>query len=147
MVCLFDTAESAQFILNRLARAVIPFGMCFASSKFKVMYENWDSPEPPLTLNGVRLDVVDRFSYLGSYLSKGGSIGSEINARISKAPNWPSQTYYSCKRSREQRWGSFRFVVRVRNMATSSTRYAPSRSVWSSLLTKLGQVQIEWHSK
>ena len=85
VVCLFDTAESAQLILDRLARAVIPFGMCFAPSKCQVMYQDWDSPEPPLTLNGVRLDVVDHFTYLGSCLSKDGSIGSEINARISKA--------------------------------------------------------------
>ena len=44
VVCLFDTAESAQFILDRLARAVIPFGMCFVPSKCKVMYQHWDSP-------------------------------------------------------------------------------------------------------
>ena len=49
------------------------------------MYQDWDSPEPPLTLNGVRLDVVDRFTYLGSCLTKDSSIGPEINARISKA--------------------------------------------------------------
>ena len=85
VVCLLDTAESAQLILDRLARAVIPFGVCFAPSKCKVMYQDWDSPEPPLTLNGVRLDVVDHFTYLGSCLSKDGSIGPEINARISKA--------------------------------------------------------------
>ena len=81
----FDTAESAQLILDRLARAVIPFGMCFAPSKCKVMYQDWDSSEPPLTLKSVRLGVVDRFTYLGSSLSNNGSIGSEINAYISKA--------------------------------------------------------------
>ena len=85
VVCLFDTAESAQLISDRLAKAVIPFGMCFAPSKCKVMYQDWDSPEPPLTLNGVRLDVVDHFTNPGSCLSKDGSIGSEIIARISKA--------------------------------------------------------------
>ena len=44
-----------------------------------------DNDEPPLTLNSVRLDVDDHFTYLDSCLSKDGSIGSEINARISKA--------------------------------------------------------------
>ena len=34
VVCLFDTAESAQLILDRLTRAVIPFGVCFAPSSF-----------------------------------------------------------------------------------------------------------------
>ena len=49
------------------------------------MYQEWNTPEPPLNLNGVGLDMVDHFTYLGSCLSKGGSIGSEINARINKA--------------------------------------------------------------
>ena len=40
VVCLFDTAESAQLILDRLVRAVIPFGVCFAPSKCKVMYQD-----------------------------------------------------------------------------------------------------------
>ena len=49
------------------------------------MYQDCDSPEPHLTLNGVRLDVVDRFTYTGSCLGNDGSIGSEINARIGEA--------------------------------------------------------------
>ena len=85
VVCLFDTAESAHLISDRLVRVIIPFGMCFAPSKCKVMYRDWDSPEPPLPMNGVRLNVVDSFTYQSSCLSKDGSIGPEINARMSKA--------------------------------------------------------------
>ena len=85
VVCLFHTAESAQLILDRLARAVIPFGMCFAPSKCKLMYQDWDSPEPPLTLNGVCLYVVDSFTYLGGCLSNDSSIALGANAHISKA--------------------------------------------------------------
>ena len=50
-----------------------------------MIYQDWDSPEPPLILNSVHLDVVNQFTYLGSCLSKDGSIDSEIIARISKA--------------------------------------------------------------
>ena len=85
VVCFYDTAESAQLILDRLTGAIIPFGVCFAPSKCKVMYQDWDSSEPSLNLNGVRLDGVDHFTYLGSCLSEDGGIGSEISARISKA--------------------------------------------------------------
>ena len=90
VACLLDTAESVQLMLDRLARAVIPFGMCFAPSKCKAMHHDWDSPGPLLTLNSVRLDVVDRSTYLDSCLSKDGSIGLEINALPVK-PEWPSQ--------------------------------------------------------
>ena len=84
-MCLFNTLESAQLTLDKLAGAVPPFGVCFALSKCKVMYWDWDSPEPPLTLNGIRLAVVGCFAYPGVCLNNDGDIGSEINARISKA--------------------------------------------------------------
>ena len=84
VVCLFNTAGNAQFALFRLVRAVTPFGMCFSPSKYKVGYEDWDSPEPLLIPIGVRSDVVDRFTYLGNCLSNDGSTGSEVNARIGK---------------------------------------------------------------
>ena len=85
VVCLLDTAENAQLILDRLARAVILFGMCFAPSKCKVKYQDWDSLESPHTPNGIRPDVVNPFTQLGSCLSNDGNIGSEISAHISKA--------------------------------------------------------------
>ena len=41
--------------------------------------------EPTITVKGQRLQVVDKFSYLGSTLSKVVRIDDELNARISKA--------------------------------------------------------------
>lgn len=41
--------------------------------------------EPNILVNGARLDVVDNFVYLGSILSRDGSLDAEIFARIQKA--------------------------------------------------------------
>ena len=41
--------------------------------------------EPNITVNGARLDFVDTFVYLGSTVSRDGSLDAEIYSRISKA--------------------------------------------------------------
>ena len=41
--------------------------------------------EPTITVKGQRLQVVDKFTYLGSTLSRVVYIDDEVNARISKA--------------------------------------------------------------
>ena len=48
-------------------------------------YTSTETLRAPLTLDGVRLDVVDWFTYLGSCLRNDGSIRSELDPRISKA--------------------------------------------------------------
>ena len=51
-----------------------------------VIYQKWDSLEPLPTLNGIRLDVINRFTYPDSCLNNDGNICSEAEAQISKAP-------------------------------------------------------------
>ena len=41
--------------------------------------------EPNITVNGQRLNVVDKFTYLGSTLSRNVVIDDEVNARLAKA--------------------------------------------------------------
>lgn len=41
--------------------------------------------EPSIFVNNVKLKVVDKFTYLGSTISKNVTIDDEVNARISKA--------------------------------------------------------------
>ena len=41
--------------------------------------------EPTITVKGQRLQVVDKFTYLGSTLSRVVQIDDEVNARIAKA--------------------------------------------------------------
>ena len=41
--------------------------------------------EPDITINGQRLNVVEKFTYLGSTLSRCVAIDDEINSRLAKA--------------------------------------------------------------
>ena len=41
----FDDGESLQLTMDKLARAVTPFSMCFAPSKCEVIHQDGDSHE------------------------------------------------------------------------------------------------------
>ena len=59
-----------------------------ASKKTEVVYQPAPGKpykEPTITVKGQRLQVVDKFTYLGSTLSRVVHIDDEVNARISKA--------------------------------------------------------------
>ncbi|VDP70269.1 unnamed protein product [Echinostoma caproni] len=62
---LFECMEDAQRALDRLESSVVPFAMCFAPSKCKVMLQDWVSPSSVLKLDGQELAEVYCFSYLG----------------------------------------------------------------------------------
>ena len=49
------------------------------------MYSRKPYKEPTITVKGQRLQVVDKFTYLGSTLSRVVHIDDEVNARIAKA--------------------------------------------------------------
>ena len=51
VVCLNGNVESAQYTLDKISRALTPFGICIATSKCNVMYQDWDSSKHLLTLN------------------------------------------------------------------------------------------------
>ncbi|CAH8497241.1 unnamed protein product [Dicrocoelium dendriticum] len=82
LIC--DGSQTCQTALNRLALAVSRFGLCFAPSKCKVLLQDWQGPNPALTLGGDLLEVVQEFKYLGSYISTRG-IEDEVTNRIAKA--------------------------------------------------------------
>ncbi|THD28033.1 Acyl-CoA:glycerol-3-phosphate acyltransferase [Fasciola hepatica] len=85
LVCLFECTEHAQSALDRLAKAVAPFGVRFAPSKCKVMLQDWMSTIPSLMFDGEVLAIVDPFTYLGSSLTTNGSKVVEVSTRIFKA--------------------------------------------------------------
>ena len=77
-----------QHIMDNFSKACTSFGLTISIKKTKVMFT--PSPgepymEPNIFVNGQRLEVVDSFVYLGSTLSRDGSLDEEINTRISKA--------------------------------------------------------------
>ena len=85
IVLLCDNAQGMQSALNQLAISVRRYGMCFAPSKCKVLLQDWQDSNPVLTLDGEQIEVVEKFVYLGSYISAGGGVSDEIDARIMKA--------------------------------------------------------------
>ena len=69
-------------------RACLAFGLTSNLKKRKVMYTPPISQvyvKPNITVEGNRLRVVDSFVYLGSALSRNGSLDAEISRRIAKA--------------------------------------------------------------
>lgn len=74
-MCLFRPVERAQHVLDRLARAVAPFGV-FCT--FQVQNADTQSLVPNLMFDGEQPILVDHFSYMGS-LSKNGHTMLEGN--------------------------------------------------------------------
>ncbi|GFS09126.1 hypothetical protein ElyMa_006612800 [Elysia marginata] len=63
-------------------------GLTISTKKVEVMYQPAPGKpytEPTVTVNGVKLAVVDRFTYLGSTLSRNVHIDDETDGRIAKA--------------------------------------------------------------
>ena len=85
VVLLFDKEEDGQAFLDKLDSVVPSFGMRFAPEKCKVMLQNIQNLNPALVLQGLSLELVEHFSYLGSCLTFDGNVEDEVTARISKA--------------------------------------------------------------
>ena len=74
--------------VDNFAEACDNFGLTINTKKTEVMHQPAPGKpyiEPNITINGQRLNVVDRFTYLGSTLSRRVVIDDEVNARLSKA--------------------------------------------------------------
>ena len=77
-----------QILMNLIASACKSFGLTISLEKMKVMYSPAPGKiylEPNILVEGVYLGVVDKFVYLGSTISRTGSLDDEINLRIGKA--------------------------------------------------------------
>ncbi|KER25325.1 hypothetical protein T265_07200 [Opisthorchis viverrini] len=85
IVLTFEEEEKTQVFLDELAKVILSFGMHFAPTKCKVMLVDVQSLNPPFTIQGEVLEVVERFTYLGSCISPDCSVTDEVNARICKA--------------------------------------------------------------
>ena len=82
-----NTEEDMQLIMDIFSRACLAFGLTINLKKTKVMHTppiGQVYVEPNITVEGNRLGVVDSFVYLGSTLSRNGSLDAEISRRIAK---------------------------------------------------------------
>ena len=85
IVLLFEDVHEAQSVLDKLTSIVLSFGMRFATSKCKAMFQDVIDLNTPLKLHGEILEVVEQFTYLGSCVSSDGILSNKIDAQISKA--------------------------------------------------------------
>ena len=77
-----------QQSMNKFSSACDALGLPISTQKMQVMCQPaphtvW--PNPRITVKGNALEVVDKFSYLRSVLSKNVTIDDEVNSRLVKA--------------------------------------------------------------
>ena len=85
---LAHSLEDMQCIMDRFSASCTAFGLTISLKKTKVMYTPVPGEpyiEPDIMVYGKRLGVVDTFVYLGSTLSRDGTLDAEIHLRIQKA--------------------------------------------------------------
>ena len=73
-----------QHSIDKFAKACNNFGLTISTKKTEVMHQPAPGKtytEPNITINGQQLNVVDKFTYLGSTLSR-NVIDDEVNARL-----------------------------------------------------------------
>ncbi|GFS12841.1 hypothetical protein ElyMa_004868700 [Elysia marginata] len=83
-----DNKAEMQHSMNLFSTACDNFGLTIFTKKSKGTYQRAPGKpytEPTVTLNGVKLAAVDRFTYLGSILSHNVHIDDKTDGRISKA--------------------------------------------------------------
>ena len=77
-----------QTLMDRFSEACTAFGLTISLKKTKVMFTPAPGvpyTEPNIMANATRLGVVDTFVYLGSTVTRDGSLDAEIHTRIQKA--------------------------------------------------------------
>ena len=102
LVALSSKRDHLQEKTDRLSNYAAQTGLNINIKKTQVMCINTTNPTPtPININGVPLDFVEDFVYLGSLISKDNGAKKDIQARLSKArgafarlqPIWKSQQY------------------------------------------------------
>ena len=82
------TEEKMQEGVDQVSDSYDSYALTVSIKKTEVVYQpplGKPYKEPTVTVKGQRLKVVDRFTYLGSTLSRVMQIDDEINSRIAKA--------------------------------------------------------------
>ena len=87
--CALNAATEAdmQRSVDKFSDACNNFGLNISTKKTEVMHQpalGKPYVEPNITINGQRLNAVDKFTYLGSRLSRNVVIDNEVNARLAK---------------------------------------------------------------
>lgn len=77
-----------QLCVDKFASAYSNFGLTMSTKKTDVKPQPAQGKpyvEPNITVNGQRLNAVDRFTYIGSKLAQNVTIDDEVNVRTARA--------------------------------------------------------------
>ena len=83
-----STEADMQRSLDMFSLACSNYGLTISTKKTEVLHQptpGCEYTEPSITVNGQKLNNVDRFTYLGSALSQSVHIDDEVNTRIARA--------------------------------------------------------------
>ncbi|GAA56797.1 hypothetical protein CLF_111545, partial [Clonorchis sinensis] len=117
IVLIFE--EKVQVFLDKQTKVIPSFSMRLASASCNVMLLEMQSLNKPLAIQGETLDVVERFTYLGSCISSDCNVTDEVNARICKA---------------RVAFSNLRQVWRQSGISMDLRRHVYQATVWAVLL-------------
>ena len=83
-VLLNEDPGSLQDLLCSLDKSATMFRTRFTPPKCKMMLQDWVGATPNLSIKGQIIERVDKFTYLGSCITPGGSIAEELSSRTQK---------------------------------------------------------------
>lgn len=79
------TQQELQDLTNRLETSATRFGMEISAEKSKVLVNGPEGRSGVIMMNGDPLEEVEKFKYLGAYLTKNGTSQTELRTRIATA--------------------------------------------------------------
>ena len=96
--CALSACSEAdlQSSMDKVSEACSNFGLTINTEKTEIMYQPAPGKlytEPIIKVNGDKLKVVNRFTYLGSTLSQNITIDDEVHTRIAKASSTFGRLY------------------------------------------------------
>ena len=83
-----NTEAKMQRAMDQVSQSCDNYDLTISTKKTEVLHQPAPGKpynEPTITVNGQKLKIVDKFTYLGSTLSRAVHIDDEITARIAKA--------------------------------------------------------------
>ena len=83
-----NSRDEMQRSVDLFSKACDNFGLTISTKKTEVLFQpapGNQHTDPDITVNGQHLNSVERFTYLGSTLSRNVTIDDEVNTRLAKA--------------------------------------------------------------
>jgi transcription termination factor 2 len=85
---LAHTEEALQTVVNRFADAAKAFGLTISLKKTEVLHQKSPTEsynQPQSNIDGLPLNTVDHFTYLGSVISNDATVSKDVDNRLAKA--------------------------------------------------------------